>query len=226
MGWKRKTCPRYSLFLKLSVFLANFCWLGDLEKLICPWKERVAGKWTIQGVVGDLVPRISGMCLLSETYPPSPLFPLKGWILPYDHTQTDLLPKGQVAECWCTLLAGNSFITLAGSEEQINLSQQSPKMLKIASESFIHVLFVVFRSPSQNFPLYDPVSLFCASYLCISRFAGAVFRCALGFVTYRSQPRITAVYYRRFLTRGLMLRRVFTSKFEKDRTEHRRLHPA
>ena len=36
------------LFLKISVLSsvlqANFCWLGDLEKIICPWKESVAGK--------------------------------------------------------------------------------------------------------------------------------------------------------------------------------------
>ena len=43
----------------------------------------------------------------------------------------------------CTLLAGNSSISLAGSEDKrINFSQQSPKMLKMASESFIHVLLL------------------------------------------------------------------------------------
>ena len=25
------------LFLKISVLQANFCLLGDLEKIICPW---------------------------------------------------------------------------------------------------------------------------------------------------------------------------------------------
>ena len=34
---------------KNSVLLANFCWLGNVGKIICPWKESVAGKWTIQG---------------------------------------------------------------------------------------------------------------------------------------------------------------------------------
>ena len=38
------------------------------------------------------------------------------------------------------MLAGNSFINLAGSGEQINLCQQSPKMLKTSSESFIRAL--------------------------------------------------------------------------------------
>ena len=49
-------------------------------------------------------------------------------------------PVSQVAECRCISLAGNSSISLAGNEGQINFSQQSPKMLKMASESFIHAL--------------------------------------------------------------------------------------
>ena len=32
------------LLHKMSVRKANFCWLGDLEKMICPWKESVPGK--------------------------------------------------------------------------------------------------------------------------------------------------------------------------------------
>ena len=40
------------------------------------------------------------------------------------------------------LLAGNSFISLAGSEEQIIFFQQSPKLLKIVSENFIHALLL------------------------------------------------------------------------------------
>ena len=43
------------------------------------------------------------------------------------------------------LLAGNSSISLAGSEEQINVSQQSPKMLKMASEGFFHALLLFLR---------------------------------------------------------------------------------
>ena len=42
-------------FPKISVLQAKFSWLGNLEKLICPWKESVAGQYTIQGVRGDLV---------------------------------------------------------------------------------------------------------------------------------------------------------------------------
>ena len=40
------------------------------------------------------------------------------------------------------MLAGNASISLAGSEEQIILFQQSPKMLKIDSENFIHALLM------------------------------------------------------------------------------------
>ena len=36
----------------------------------------------------------------------------------------------------CTLLAGNISISLAGSEEQINFSQQSPQMLKKTCDVF------------------------------------------------------------------------------------------
>ena len=38
------------LFLKISVLEANFCWVGDVEEIICPSKESVAGKKIIQGV--------------------------------------------------------------------------------------------------------------------------------------------------------------------------------
>ena len=40
---------------------------------------------------------------------------------------------------------GNSSISLAGSEEQINVSQQSPKILKMASEDFFHALLLFLR---------------------------------------------------------------------------------
>ena len=61
------------------------------------------------------------------------------------------------------MLAGNSSISLAGSEEQINLFQPSPEMLKMASESIIDTLLlflglflrdlhghVAFESPSLH----------------------------------------------------------------------------
>ena len=66
-------------------------------------------------------------------------------------------PLSQVAGCRGTLLADYSSISLAGSEEQINFSQQSPKMLKTALESFIHdFLKFFFRSFPPNFPLGAP----------------------------------------------------------------------
>ena len=56
------------------------------------------------------------------------------------------------------MLAGNSPISLAGSEEQINFSQQSPKMLKIVSESCIHALLLflgLFLKISRWVPLHE-----------------------------------------------------------------------
>ena len=32
------------LLLKISFLQANFCWLGDLGEIICPWKEVLLGK--------------------------------------------------------------------------------------------------------------------------------------------------------------------------------------
>ena len=32
------------LLLKISVLQAHFCWLGDVEEIVCPLKESVAGK--------------------------------------------------------------------------------------------------------------------------------------------------------------------------------------
>ena len=78
----------------------------------------------------------------------TPLSTLNSWISPLGHTHSysplpqywrvefcrmitpklTYFPVTQVAGCRCTLLAGNSFISLAGSGEQINLCQQSPKM--------------------------------------------------------------------------------------------------
>ena len=51
------------------------------------------------------------------------------------------------------MLAGNSPISLAGSEEQINFSQQSPKMLKIASDIFIRAFLLFLSLLFQNFLL-------------------------------------------------------------------------
>ena len=54
------------LFLKIPVLQAHFCWLGDLEKIICPWKESVSG--TIQGVYVYLMSGIAAI-------PPPPARP-------------------------------------------------------------------------------------------------------------------------------------------------------
>ena len=110
------------LFLIISVLHAKFCWLGHLGKMICPWKESVAGKETVQGVWGDLLSRVTA----------------------------------KLASNFWTYVRLTS-ISPAGSEEQIIFSQQSPKILKMASESFIHALLLflgLFFKISRWVPLY------------------------------------------------------------------------
>ena len=98
------------LFLKISVLKAKFCWLGDLDKIICPWKL--------------------------ENCP----------------TSDGKLPSK--SGCRCPLLAGNLFISLAGSEKQMNFYQQSPKMFKIASEIFIRAFLLFLGLFLKNFPSF------------------------------------------------------------------------
>ena len=110
------------LFLIISVLHAKFCWLGHLGKMICPWKESVAGKETVQGVWGDLLSRVTA----------------------------------KLASNFWTYVRLTS-ISPAESEEQIIFSQQSPKILKMASESFIHALLLflgLFFKISRWVPLY------------------------------------------------------------------------
>ena len=69
----------------------------------------------------------------------------------------------------------SSSISLAGSEEQINFSQQSPKMLKMASKSFIHALLLflgLFLKISRWVPLYMFLSGFIFVFPCIHKPAG------------------------------------------------------
>ena len=71
------------------------------------------------------------------------------------HTSAEKHPS-KVAARRRTLLAGNSSISLPGSEEQLNVFHQSPKMLKMASESIIHALLlflVLFLKISRCVPL-------------------------------------------------------------------------
>ena len=78
------------LFLKISVLQANVCWLGDLDKIVCPWKESDAGKLEILGVWGDLMCRVatsdSSRGGAQHPAPPPPSLPIfrpncgpKGW---------------------------------------------------------------------------------------------------------------------------------------------------
>ena len=98
------------LFHKISVLLAIFCWLGDVEVMICPWKE---------SVVRNLMSEIAAMCcqkplphsplpltpywtpnfLLPPTLPPLPegrnsaVWPHPNWPLMSGHTSAGKLPS-------------------------------------------------------------------------------------------------------------------------------------
>ena len=70
------------LFLKISVLQANDCWLGDLDKIVCPWKESDAGKLEILGVWGDLMCRVAASGRSRRGPPPLIFRPNcgpKGW---------------------------------------------------------------------------------------------------------------------------------------------------
>ena len=90
---------------------------------------------------GECLPYAPPDCLC--TPPPPPSSKLKGWILPCIHTQGALR---------CTSLVGNSSISLTGSQEQINSSQQSSKMLKMSSGIFIYA-FLLFLRLFLKFPV-------------------------------------------------------------------------
>ena len=100
----------------------------------------IAGKWPIQGVWGDLLSRVAGIFVRNCSPPPPPpppslanppaplpqcraeFYPTTtqpNWTVYLDIGLLGNFPEGQVAGCRCTLLAGNSCISLAGSEEQI-----------------------------------------------------------------------------------------------------------
>ena len=94
--------------------------------------------------------------------PPPLLRPHLNWPVMCGHTSAGKPPgKSGCTGCICTLLAGNSSISLARSEEQIHFSHQSLKMLKMASESFIQasLLFLgLFLKISCWVPLIDLAS--------------------------------------------------------------------
>ena len=127
-------CSSKYLFL-----MQIFCWLGDVEEIIVLGRKVLLGKKIIQGVRGDLKSRIAATGYLYGL-----LTTQDQWIVPYETSQWVRL---QVVR----LLAGNSSISLAGSEEQIIFFQQSPK---IVSENFGTLCFLgLFLKISRWVPL-------------------------------------------------------------------------
>ena len=140
--------------------------------MILPWKENDCWQMANPGCLRGFVVQSSWyVVFVSKCSRPPPLNEgLNLTLRPHTQTRQQYLDirllgnflVGQVAGCKCTLLAGNSSISLAGSEEQINFSQQSPNMRKMASESFIRafLLFLgIFLKISRWMLLY--MQFFC-----------------------------------------------------------------
>ena len=112
--------------------------------------------------------------LFSYRTPPLPtteglnfaLWPHPNWPAMSGHTSAGKLPSK--SGCRCTLLAGNSSNSLARSKEQINFSQQSPKMFKMASESFIHAL-LSFLGLFLHISLWVPLNRYWYPYQAIEK---------------------------------------------------------
>ena len=71
------------LFLKMCVIQAFFCWLGDSEKIICPWKQSVVdNSGCLKGVDVENVlfvsppPPTEGVTLTLRSHPVSQQPPL------------------------------------------------------------------------------------------------------------------------------------------------------
>ena len=82
------------LFHKISVLLAVFCWLGDVEVMICPWKE---------SVVGNLMSGIAAMCCQKPLpHSPPPLTPhwTPNFLLRPTRHPPSPLPEGLNSVAW------------------------------------------------------------------------------------------------------------------------------
>ena len=55
-----------NMFLTMSVPQANFCKLGDVEYIMCPLKESVAVKNTIQSMLGDFMSTIAASAIFQQ----------------------------------------------------------------------------------------------------------------------------------------------------------------
>ena len=148
---------------KISVlrFQANFCRLGDLNEIMslegkCCWGKLCRIVEQLECVICQKpAPPTPHSPPPIERFRPLPTQTGQQWL---DKRQLGSFLVSQVARCKCTLLAGNSPISLAGSVEQIRFSQQSPKMLKMASESIKHAL-LQFSGLFLNDSLWVPLSV-------------------------------------------------------------------
>ena len=140
-------------------FVENIAWVQPTAapKGFVPWNICYLGKVLLAGRFGKNSMSLEGKCCLeidnSECNVKNScyvlfvrnrfaLLPLFHWRIEFCPMTTPQQASNEVAGCRCTLLAGNSSISLAGIEELINFSQQSPKMNKMALESFIHALLL------------------------------------------------------------------------------------
>ena len=123
------------LFLKISVLQAIFFSFSRKiwKKQHVLWRKVLLANSCYELFVWKLPPPSTEVLNFA-------LWPLPTGLWCLDICLLGNFPVSQVAGCRCTLLAGNSSIRLAGSVVQITFFQQPPKMLKMASESFIHAL--------------------------------------------------------------------------------------
>ena len=70
------TGNRMNMFLTMSVLQANFCKLEDVEYIMCPVKESVAVKNTIQTMWGDFMSTMAASAIFQQPLSPFLLFAL------------------------------------------------------------------------------------------------------------------------------------------------------
>ena len=148
LGEIKCICSQERLFLKLPVLRKNV--LGSRK---CCWEKDNSGCLRVFDVKNNCY------VLCVRNLPP-PLRPHPNWPAMFGQIRlVGNFPASQVVGC--TLLAGNSSISLAGSKEQIHFPQQSSKMLLKNGFRKLYSCCCWFTPFSQNFPLGAPVFCVC-----------------------------------------------------------------